>query len=86
MNVFVQPGEKGLARALKRFKKMCERDGLFADIRKHRHYEKPSERRRWKMNAARRRDLRARRGKTRGGEPGRPRRFDVSTYGALTLS
>ena len=41
-------------RALRRFKKKCEKAGILSDLRKHRHYEKPSERRKRKMNAARR--------------------------------
>jgi small subunit ribosomal protein S21 len=73
MHVLVQPGEKNLTRALKRLKKMCEKAGLFADIRKHRHYETPSERRRRKMSDARRK-------RTRGSEPERPHKFNVSTY------
>ena len=40
--------------ALKRFKTKCEKAGILADLRKHRHYEKPSERRKRKMSAARR--------------------------------
>ena len=39
-------------RALKRFKKQCDKAGILSDLRKHRHYEKPSERRKKKMNAA----------------------------------
>ena len=31
---------------LRRFKKMCEKEGLTKDIKKHAYYEKPSERRR----------------------------------------
>ncbi len=31
---------------LRRFKKMCEKEGLTKDIKKHSYYEKPSERRR----------------------------------------
>ena len=38
--------------ALKRFKKKCEKAGILSDLRKHRHYEKPSEKRKRKMNAA----------------------------------
>lgn len=41
-------------RALKRFTKACEKAGLMSDIKKHQQYEKPSERRKRKMNAARR--------------------------------
>ena len=31
---------------LRRFKKMCEKEGLTKDIKKHAYFEKPSERRR----------------------------------------
>lgn len=40
--------------ALRRFKKKCEKAGILSDIRKHQHFEKPSERRKRKANAARR--------------------------------
>ena len=46
--------DESFERALKRFKKKCEKAGILSDLRKHRHYEKPSERRKRKMNAARR--------------------------------
>lgn len=45
-------------RALRRFTKKCEKTGILTDIRKHRHYEKPSERRKRKLNAARRKQRR----------------------------
>src|SRR5437762_13551293 len=45
--------DESFERALKRFKKKCEKAGILSDLRKHRHYEKPSERRKRKMNAAR---------------------------------
>ena len=45
-------------RALKRFKKKCEKAGILSDLRKHRHYEKPSEKRKRKMNAAMRKNRR----------------------------
>ena len=41
-------------KALKRFTKACEKAGLMSDIKKHQQYEKPSERRKRKLNAARR--------------------------------
>jgi small subunit ribosomal protein S21 len=41
-------------KALKRFTKACEKSGLMADIKKHQHFEKPSERRKRKENAAKR--------------------------------
>jgi small subunit ribosomal protein S21 len=51
--------EESFDRALKRFKKKCEKAGILSDLRKHRHYEKPSERRKRKLNAARRKYRRA---------------------------
>jgi len=47
-------------RALRRFKKKCEKAGILSDLRKHRHYEKPSERRKRKVIAARRKTRRPR--------------------------
>ena len=44
-----EPVEK----ALRRLKKKIDREGVLTDIRDHRHYEKPSERRRRKMKVAR---------------------------------
>jgi small subunit ribosomal protein S21 len=44
--------DENFDRALKRFKKKCEKAGILSDLRKHRHYEKPSERRKRKMLAA----------------------------------
>jgi len=40
--------------ALRRFKKKCEKAGILSDLRRHQHFEKPSERRKRKVNAARR--------------------------------
>ena len=40
--------------ALRRFKKKCEKAGILSDLRKHQHFEKPSERRKRKLNAAKR--------------------------------
>lgn len=40
--------------ALKRFKKKCEKAGVLSDLRKRQHFEKPSERRKRKQNAAKR--------------------------------
>ena len=45
-----EPFEK----ALKRFKKVCEKAGIISDMKRHQHFEKPSERRKRKLNAARR--------------------------------
>ena len=40
-------------RALRRLKKKVDREGVLKEVRNHRHYEKPSERRRRKMKIAR---------------------------------
>jgi len=43
-----------LDKALKRFKKACQKSGILAEIRKREHYEKPSVKKKRKMEAARR--------------------------------
>lgn len=48
-------------RTVRRFKKQCERAGILADVRKHGHYENPSERRTRKLEQARRTRHRSRR-------------------------
>ena len=52
--------DESFERALQRFKKKCEKAGILSDLRKHPHYEKPSERKKHKMNAARRNNRRLR--------------------------
>ena len=52
--------DENFERALRRFKKKCEKAGILADLRKHRHYEKPSERRKRKLAAALRKNRRPR--------------------------
>lgn len=47
-------GEESFEKALRRFKKSCEKSGIMADIKKHQHFEKPSERRKRKLNTAKR--------------------------------
>lgn len=49
-----EPFEK----ALRRFSKSCEKAGILSDIKKYRHYEKPSEERKRKLNAAVRKRMR----------------------------
>jgi small subunit ribosomal protein S21 len=51
--VVVREGEN-FERALRRFTKACEKAGIISDIKKHQYFEKPSERRKRKENAARR--------------------------------
>ena len=43
--------------ALRRFKRSCEKAGVLSDVRKHQHFEKPSEKRKRKLNASRRKML-----------------------------
>jgi small subunit ribosomal protein S21 len=45
-------------KALRRFNKSCERSGILADIKKHQHFEKPSERKKRKLAAAKRKTRR----------------------------
>ena len=52
--------DENFERALKRFKKKCEKAGILSDLRKHRHYEKPSERRKRKAAVAMRKSRRGR--------------------------
>ena len=40
---------------LRRFKKMCEKEGLTKDVKKNAYYEKPSERRRRAMRKSQKR-------------------------------
>ena len=55
--IYVRDGEP-FEKALKRFSKTCERAGILSDVKKYRHFEKPSEERKRKMNAARRKRIR----------------------------
>lgn len=41
--------------AMRRFKKLCEKAGILAEVRKREHYEKPSVKRKKKSIAARKR-------------------------------
>ena len=54
MSEIIIPDDENFERALRRFKKKCEKAGILSDLRKHRHYEKPSERRKRKASAAHR--------------------------------
>ncbi len=52
-SVKVREGEN-FEKAFRRFTKACEKAGLMSEIKKHQHFEKPSERRKRKLNAAKR--------------------------------
>lgn len=42
-------GGESVEQTMRRFKKLCEKEGLTKDIKKRQYYEKPSERRRRAM-------------------------------------
>ena len=46
---------ESLEKALRRFKKKMEREGVLKQLRARKHYEKPSERKRRKLRDAKRR-------------------------------
>jgi small subunit ribosomal protein S21 len=49
----VIPGEsEGIESVLRRFKRVVSRAGIFPDIRKHRHFETPLEKRKRKVLAS----------------------------------
>jgi small subunit ribosomal protein S21 len=52
--VDVAPGEQ-IDSALRRFKRMVQREGIIADVKKHRFFIPPGERRRLKSELARKR-------------------------------
>ena len=60
MSEIIIRDDENFERALRRFRKKCEKAGILSDVRRHRHYEKPSERRKPKMNAAHRQTRRSR--------------------------
>ena len=60
MSEIIIHDDETVDRALRRFKRLCERAGILADLRKRRHYEKPSERRKRKASVASRKTRRLR--------------------------
>ena len=51
--VKVRPrGNESIQQMLKRFKRLCQREGLTRDIKRHSYYEKPSERKRRQIRKA----------------------------------
>ena len=52
----VKDGEP-FEKALRRFTKDCEKAGIMSENRKHQHFEKPSARRKRKLNAAKRKNM-----------------------------
>ena len=45
---------ENIGQMLRRFKKLCEKEGLTKDVKRKQYFEKPSERRKRKLNTARR--------------------------------
>ena len=58
-------GSESVQQMLKRFKKLCEKEGLTKEIKRNSYYEKPSERRRRQLRKAERQALRKQRQKAR---------------------
>ena len=50
-------GNESVEQMLRRFKKMCEKEGLTKDIKRTSYYEKPSERRRRRMRKSIKRQM-----------------------------
>jgi small subunit ribosomal protein S21 len=46
--------DESFEKALRRFNKFCEKSGILSDYKKHQHFEKPSETRKRKLAAAKR--------------------------------
>ncbi len=54
--VIARPGEP-FEKTLRRFVKTCEKAGVLSDLKKLQHYEKPSEQKKRKLNAAKRKAI-----------------------------
>ena len=52
--------DESFEKALRRFNKFCEKTGILTDIKKHQHFEKPSEAKKRKLAAAKRKNRRTR--------------------------
>jgi len=53
-------GNESIEQMLRRFKKMCEKEGLTKEVKRTSYYEKPSERRRRRLRKAIKREQKAR--------------------------
>jgi len=51
-------GNESVEQMLKRFKKLCEKEGLTKEVKRNSYYEKPSDRRRRQMRKSVRQTLR----------------------------
>jgi small subunit ribosomal protein S21 len=59
-------GNESAEQMLKRFKKLCEKEGLTKDIKRNSYYEKPSERRRRQLRKSLKRAAKDREKAARG--------------------
>ena len=50
--------DESFEKALRRFNKFCEKTGIITDIKKHQHFEKPSDEKKRKLAAAKRKNRR----------------------------
>lgn len=58
MNGVIVREDEALEKALRRFSKTCERAGILSDVKKYRHFEKPCEERKRRLNASKRKRIR----------------------------
>ena len=58
MNGIIIRDDEPFEKALRRFSKNCERAGILSDMKKYRHYEKPSEERKRRINSSKRKRIR----------------------------
>ena len=58
MNGIVVREDEAFEKALRRFSKTCERAGILSDLKKYRHYEKPSEEKKRRLNSSKRKRIR----------------------------
>lgn len=58
MSMIRMKKDEPLERALRRFKKKMDREGILREVKRHEHYEKPSQRKRRKMLKSRQREKR----------------------------
>lgn len=54
MSIVVVDENESIDRVLKRFKKECQKSGIPTELRRREHYEKPSVKRKRKLEAAKR--------------------------------
>jgi small subunit ribosomal protein S21 len=55
MNGIIIRETENFDKALRRFIRTCERSGVLSELKKYKHYEKPSEQKKRKLNSAKQR-------------------------------